>query len=209
MAGFEIGPFMDRGGVWIDVGVGKDALPMRPLIGRPGIKLKGLSPHHRKLPKGITLIIGQVPEDTDLLPENRGRSRLVTDIFGAVSYCDDPVQSLIYEALLLNEGGIFIAFTELYRLGDIDTWDRITAFFHERLRQSISFQTVYSWGDSLKRYSTYLRIRVEGKSKTKAALPNIFKRARLAIGMPQRREPLWTSPDRKAKIWRMRYCAGK
>src|ERR1700734_3060579 len=93
LVGFEIQKLLKPGGLWIDIGVGKNAKPMRPLIGRPSVVLKAISPHYRTLPTGIALTTGHVPEHVDFLAENRGHARLVTDIFGAVSYCDDPVQA--------------------------------------------------------------------------------------------------------------------
>jgi hypothetical protein len=205
LAGFKIQKYLSRGGLWIDIGVGKGARPMRPLLRKPGVKLKAISPHHRSLPAGISLTIGQVPEHTGFLAENRGRARLVTDVFGALSYCDDPVQSLIYGALLLRTNGVFVAFTELRRLGNLETWDRITQFFHRRLNQDISFQTVFVLGDSSGLYSTYLRVCIQGKATPERSLSNLFKQARHAIGAPRRTHPLWESSDKSAKIWRVDY----
>ncbi len=204
LVGFEIQEHLRGGGLWIDIGVGKGARPMRPLIGQPGVTLKAISPHYRALPTGISLTTGHVPEHVGFLAGNRGRGRLVTDIFGAVSYCDDPIQALIYGALLLRADGVFVAFTELRRLGDLETWDRTTEFFHDRLHQDITFQTVFVLGDSSGKFSTCLRIRIQGKSSP-TALSNIFKGARRAIGIPQRGEPLWISSDKSAKIWRTDY----
>jgi hypothetical protein len=168
--------------------------------------LKAIAPHSRLLPKKIALTVGYVPDHSGFLVENRGRAKLVTDIFGAVSYCEDPVQALIYEALLLRSDGIYVAFTELHRVGDLETWDRLTEFFANRLHQKISFQTVYVFGDASGQFSTYLRICISGKTSRRASLKEIFREARLAIGTPQRDEtPLWVSSDRSAKIWRMDY----
>lgn len=205
LAGFEIQKYLSNGGLWIEIGIGKSARPMRPLIGVPGVELKAIAPHHRALPAGISVTTGYVPDDTDFMAENRGQAKLVTDIFGAVSYCEDPIQALIYGSLLLGANGVFIAFTELRRLGDLDAWDRITRFFGDRLHQQIEFQTVFVLGDASQQFSTYLRIRIQGKSTRRAALSRIFKEARRTIGMPQRDAPLWISSDKSAKIWRTDY----
>jgi len=205
LAGFDIRKLLGDGGLWIEVGIGKSARPMRPLIGQPGVELKAIAPHYRALPKGISLTLGCVPDDHGFLVENRARARLVTDIFGAVSYCEDPVQALIYGALLLGAGGVFVAFTELRRIGDLETWDRITQFFHDRLHQQIAFQTVYVLGDASRQFSTYLRIRIEGKAAGRAASATLFKDAQRKIGAPHRDQALWTSSDESAKIFRTRY----
>jgi hypothetical protein len=206
LAGFDIQKQLESGGLWIEVGIGKSAKPMRPLIGVPGVNLKAIAPHSRSLPKNIALTVGYVPDHLGFLAENRGRAKLVSDIFGAVSYCDDPVQALIYEALLLSSDGIYVGFTELYRLGDIESWDRITEFFGNRLHQEISFQTVFELGDASGLFSTYLRIRITGKTSRRASLKKILHEARCVVGVPQREDkPLWVSSDRSAKIWRMRY----
>jgi hypothetical protein len=205
LAGFDIRKLLGAGGLWIEVGIGKSARPMRPLIGQSGVELKAIAPHYRALPKGISLTLGCVPDDQGFLVENRGRARLVTDIFGAVSYCDDPIQALIYGALLLRAGGVFVAFTELRRIGDLETWDRITQFFHDRLHQEIGFQTVYMLGDASRQFSTYLRIRIDGQSPGRAALASLLKDAQRKIGTPQRDQALWTSSDESAKIFRTRY----
>lgn len=205
LVGFKIQEYLSGGGLWIDIGVGKGARPMRPLIGQPGVMLKAISLHWRALPKGISLTTGRVPENVGFLAGNRGCARLVTDIFGAVSYCDDPIQALIYGALLLRAKGVFVVFTELRRLGDLETWDRTTEFFHNRMHQDITFQTVFVLGDSSGQFSTCLRIRIEGKSTSRSAVSNIFKDARCTIGMPRRGKPLWISSDKSAKIWSTHY----
>jgi hypothetical protein len=205
LAGFDIRKRLDAGGLWIEVGIGKSARPMRPLIGRPGVKLKAIAPHDRVLPKGISLTTGCVPDDHGFLAENRGHARLVTDMFGAVSYCEDPIQALIYGALLLGAEGVFVAFTELRRIGDLETWDRITQFFHNRLHQQVSFQTMFVLGDASGQFSTYLRIRIEGKAAGRATLATLFKDAQRKIGMPQRDQALWTSSDQSARIWSTHY----
>lgn len=209
LVGFDIKDFLRGGGLWIDIGVGRGAKPMRPLIGRPRVRLKAISPYDRSLPPEISLTIGRVPEHAGFLSENRGRTRLVTDIFGAVSYCDDPIQAVIYGALLLGPGGRLVAFTELHRLGDIEAWDRMTKFFNRRLRQQIGFQTVYLRGDAWKGFSTYLRVQVQGRSRSTQTLRTILREARIAIGRHRRGIPLWVSSDRSAKIWKSDYRIGR
>jgi hypothetical protein len=205
LAGFDIRKHLDTGGLWIEVGIGKSGRSMRPLIGQPGVELKAIAPHYRALPKDISLTLGCVPDDHGFLAENRGRARLVTDMFGGVSYCEDPLQGLIYGALLLGNGGVFVTFTMLHRMGDLESWDRIAQFFHDRLNQQISFQAVYMLSDASGQFSTYLRIRVEGKAKAKATLSSLFKAAQRTIGVPRRNQSLWTSPDGSAKIFRTDY----
>lgn len=207
LAGFEIQHHLRDGGLWIEIGVGKGALPMRPLIGKPGVTLKAIAPHQRALPAGISLTSGCVPDHVDFLSENRGRARLVTDIFGSVSYCEDPVQALIYGALLLSRDGVFVAVTMLHRLDDLDTLHRISSFFHHRLHQAITFQTMFVLSDASGEFSTYLRIRIEGGAKRRAALPTILKDARRAIGRPRQDVPLWISKDKSARIWRVCYTS--
>jgi hypothetical protein len=205
LVGFKIQNYLRDGGLWIDVGVGQDARPMRPLIGRPGVTLKAISPHFRKLPAAISLTTGTIPEHTGFLAENRGRAQLVTDVFGAVSYCDDPLQALIYGALLLRPGGTLVAFTELRRVGDLDTWDRITEFFNSRMQQTITFETVFAWGDSSKHFSTYLRISIQGAPRRTLSFPRLLQASRRMLGKPRRGKLLWVASDRSAKIWRANY----
>jgi len=205
LLGFKIQNFLDAGGLWIDLGVGEGAKPMQPLLGKRKIKLKAICPVHRRLPPGIGLTIGTVPDHAGFLAENRGCSRLVTDVFGAASYSKNPLEALIYGALLLAEGGLFAAFTELRRVGDLETWDRITKFFHNRMGQEILFQTAFMMGDSSKKYSTYVRIHIRGRATTETDLTSLLKDARKAVGVPRKGNPLWISPDRSARIWKVSY----
>jgi len=209
LVGGDIEAILKEGGLWIDIGPGEEADPMRPLVGRPGVTLKAIGPHLRRFPDEIAFTNGMVPEDTAFLAENRGKARLVTDIFGAVSYCDNPVHALIYEALLLGESGMCVAFTELERFGDLGAWGRITEYFRTRLEQEITFQSVSVFGDASRRFSTELRIRCDCKRPSEAQLNELLLAADRDIGVPRPGERLWISSDNTAEIRRVEYISQK
>lgn len=205
LAGFNIRSFLCTGGLWIDVGPGTDASPMKQVLSNRAIKVKAIGPHHRNLPTAVAFTRGSVPSHLQFLRSNRERAKLVTDIYGAVSYCEDPIQSLIYEALLLTDGGVLVAFTELHRFGDLGVWDRITNFMRCNLRQTVSFQTKSDFGDDSQTFSTCLRIRVDGRAFTRYRLRILFENARREIGVPKHGAGLWVSSDGKAVIQRVDY----
>jgi len=207
LAGFNIAEMLSVGGLWIDVGPGEDADPMRALVGQPGVALKAIGPHLRRLPNEIAFTTGLVPDDAIFLKENRGKARLVTDIFGAVSYCDNPVHALIYEGLLLGAGGTCIAFTELERFGDLKTWSRITEFFRTRLGQRISLQSVCVFGDASRRFSTELRVRFDCEDASSADWSDLLGAADREIGVALPSSTLWISSDGNAKICRVDYTS--
>jgi hypothetical protein len=207
LVGDNIETILKNGGLWIDVGPGADADPMRPLVGRPGVVLKAIGPHPRQFPDGIAFTNGLVPQNIDFLNENQRNARLVTDIFGAVSYSANPVHALIYEGLLLAKNGICAAFTELERFGDLKTWGKITEFFRTRLDQAISFQSVSVFGDASRRFSTELRIRCDCKRPAEGHLNDLFVAADRDIGVPQPGARLWISPDKSAEIRRVEYVS--
>src|SRR5208283_794003 len=195
----------EEGGLWIEIGPGADARPMLPLIGQEDTTLAAIGPHHRSLPAAIHFTQGTVPEDQGFLAAYRGKARLVTDVYAAVSYCQDPIQAMIYGSLLLADGGLFLAFTELCRFGDLPTWERITEFFRAQLGQSIGFETMSVLGDASKAYSTCLRVRVQGRSTQTASLARIFEEAAGFIGTPVKTGTLWVAEDQSASISRVDY----
>ncbi len=205
LLGIDLAKIMEKGGLWIEIGPGADALPMLPFIGRKGTMLAAIGPHYRSLPAGILFSEGTIPEDTKFFRAHRAKARLVTDVYAAVSYCQDPIQAVIYGSLLLGEEGQFLAFTELYRFGDLPTWERITEFFRVKLKQSISFETMSVLGDASKAFSTCLRVRVRGRSPGSASLRQLFNEAARYIGIPVKSRTLWEAEDRSASISRVDY----
>ncbi len=207
LLGIDLAALLAEGGLWIEIGPGTNALPMLPFVGRKDVSLTAIGPHPRSLPEGIQFAQGMVPEDKTFFATNRARARLVTDVYGAVSYCKDPVQALIFGSLLLARGGVFLAFTELYRFGDLPNWERITEFFRIKLRQVLSFETISVRGDASKTYSTCLRVRVQGPSLKSKCLDEIFDEAARSVGIPVPTRTLWTAEDRSASISRVDYVS--
>lgn len=208
LLGIDLGRMLEAGGLWIEIGPGTEALPMLPFLRRPGVELEAIGPHSRALPDGIAFTQGIVPEDEVFFAAHRGRARLVTDVFGALSYYDDPIRALLYGALLLADGGLFLGFTELYRFGDLSTWEKTTEFFRQTLNQRISFETIPVLGDATKKYATGLRVRVQGPAAVNTPLGDIFEEAARQIGRPAHTSTLWAADDCSASISRVDYQAG-
>lgn len=206
LAGFSIADHLKTGGLWIDIGPGETAAPMLVVAGRTGVELKAIGPHSRSFGGAVDFHHGQVPEDRGFFRENCGRAQVVTDIYGAVSYAADPVQALIYAAALLGEGGRLAVFTELHRMGELSVWDRVTLFFHERMRQQVSFQTLGVVGDADSRYSTCLRVVVDGGFARGQTIDKLFEHATHDIGVARQGGRVWALTDESVEICRVDYA---
>ena len=206
LCGVDIGTFLSGGGHWIDVGPGKTARAQRALLGVAGVSLTAIGPHTRAFPPGIRFVRGSVPEDPDFLADAARTARLVTDVYGAVSYAGDPLDALLYEALLLADDGVLVAFTELERFGEADAWARVVDFFRVGLGQAAQFERVSIIGDAVPRPFVCLRVTVRGGPAGGAdRLAALRDEAARRVGAARPGAVLWSSDDGLAQIRRVDY----
>lgn len=97
---------------------------------------------------GINLVEGALPHDASvmtMLKGYQGRADRVFDTFGAATYAQNPLHSLILSALLLKQGGRFSAISSTDNnfhtmFGDEKNRDKIIEFFKTEMNIDISFQ---------------------------------------------------------------------
>lgn len=205
LTGIDIAGELAGGDVWIDVGAGKTAKPMAEMTGK-NLKLVAVGAHRMDLPDGIEEVSARIPESSSVMSAFQRRARLVTDVFGAVSYSPNPADVLIYEALLLKPGARAVVFTQADKLGSCGTWDNIRYFFAEYLNQSIEFSLVENFADANKRCELGLRIHIKANSQEiLECYDQLFERSRKEIGAPKIGMTLWRSKDDLVEIKRVDY----
>ncbi len=155
---------LERGDSWLDIGPGSNARALCGMLDKEGVRLVGMTPHQLEAPLSIDIFVGSVPENISFLEDNFLKFKLVTDIYAAVSYSEDPVKALIYESLLLqlspspdDEARLAIV-TDVGRFGTIDDYERIKVFAKEHLGVQLDFSHFSTWADALQRPEFELRI---------------------------------------------------
>lgn len=201
LIGTDIAAELAEGGVWIDVGCGRGiALAELEAMQLANVSLVGINVHRVPMPRGVKQIFAHLPKDHSVSWLYHGQVRLVTDLYGAVSYSSNPLEALVYESSLLRYGdGRAFIITELERFGSPTTWHKIRSFYHEYLGQEIQFQPIRIFADANQKWETALRIVISGASHCDD-LRVAFSAARTQIGKPKRGETLWQSPDGRAQI---------
>lgn len=207
LLGIEVDQWLKNGGTWIDIGPGINALPMQPFLKRSDICLITIGPHIRRLPPEISVVKGQVPDDRNFFLTHYGQARLVTDVYASLSYTVDPVAALIYGCLLLEEGGMFGGFTELHRIGGLNTWNELIQYFWHRLGIELNMTAIPILEDASGLRATALR--VQGKRHQlpfqTPVLDEIVSDLHEIIGHPQETGIIWQSDDGSARISRIEY----
>jgi hypothetical protein len=201
----DIAGRLAHGGTWVDVGPGVDALPMRLFLDRADVSLVCVGPHPRNLPSPIDFTLSTIPDDATFLGQWSGKATLVTDVYGSVSYSDDPLLAIACCVLLLAPGGTFAAFTELQRIGGLETWDRAIQWFRRDLQVTLTLQAVSIFEDASQSFATGLRILATRDSATHVDLATTAAQLRTEVGTPVPSATLWEAADRSARICRVDY----
>jgi hypothetical protein len=201
----DIAAQLANGGTWIDVGPGMDALPMRPFLDRSEVSLVCVGPHARTLPAQIDFTLSQVPDDDAFFSRWAGKARLVTDVYGSVSYSHDPLLAAAYCALLIEPGGTFAAFTELERIGGLPTWDRAIQFFRRELQVTLTLHAVSIVEDASRKFATALRMVATRDATVAIRLADATDQLHRDIGRPAAAGTIWEAPDHSARIARIEY----
>jgi len=190
--------------VWIDIGcrTGK-ALSQSRKICRA--KLVGVNAHDIKVRAGIEPIFAAIPENKEVYKKFRKKTDWLTDIYGAVSYCEDPLKALIYETCLLKPNGTAVIILLQARIGTLAVLKRIKLFFNSVLKQQIKFEKFITYSDNTKTPLKTLRITIHGHCQSKLGFENLFILAKKEIGEIQKKKLIWRSEDGSAEQWRVIY----
>jgi hypothetical protein len=205
LLGIDVTRILAGGGVWVDVGPGTEALPMVPFMDRPDVTLKCVGIHSRTLPRGIDFTLGAVPDDTAFLERQAGTATLVTDVYSSVTYSDDPLLALAYCVLLLRAGGTCGVFTELKRMGDLTTWDRVIQLFRSELHVAMSCHALSIVEDASQSHATALRIQATRGQVDAVSFNDAAALLHARIGHPVASGTIWEAPDQSIRIRQIDY----
>lgn len=95
---------LSDGKTWIDIGcrTGKAMSETRKLY---NACLIGINAHEIDVLTGIKSIFAEIPREKSVYNHFKKSAHLLTDIYGAFTYDNDPIAALIYEACLLKPNG--------------------------------------------------------------------------------------------------------
>ena len=157
LTAIDIKSFLNPGDCFIDIGPGSDARALSGMLDR-GIKLIGVTAHKMESPEGIEMIPAHLPKDIARVDHMYGKARLVTDVYGAFSYGDNPLDILILESLLLAPDGKLACISETKRVGSKEDQKRMSKFAKECLGVELIFEQFETFADANQVMETELRI---------------------------------------------------
>jgi len=202
----DIREFLQNGGTWIDIGPGPEATAVSELVGVPQLDLVVLDYFPLQLPAGIRCFQGEVPKCRDFAAMFQKVGTFVSDIYGGVSYADDPLEALLFESLLPAEEGKLACFTELERFGDSSCWARVEELF-AILGQVATLEVFRTFADANQVWEEQLRISLAGASSSSIeSWDTLVQLAREVVGVGTKDKVLWQSKDpNPAVIYRVNY----
>lgn len=205
LLGIDIPNILQKG-IWIDVGTDYYATALKDLIYKTEVELIGVSSIQIDAQEKIKTIKCTLPDHLDQIEEFRGRAKLVTDVFGAMSYSHDPIAVILASCSLLGEGGSYFAVTESGRLGREVTYRHLSNFIRHHLRQKFSLELFNACGDYNKTFKQYLRLTSRLDLKPiQIELVDLVQESRNVLGYPVEGEILWKSNDEEVAIYRVDY----
>jgi hypothetical protein len=197
---------LSPGQTWIDIGcrTGKALSEFPPHY---NLNLVGINAHKIQVRPGIQSLIASIPKDTSVLKKYKKKAHLVTDVHGAVSYCENPLEALIYEACLLAPRSKAAIITLEDRMGspNVTIWKQIQHFFQSIMGQEITFKRFTSYTDNTKSPIKTLRITITGECCSSLNLHDLFLAARHSIGQMKKKKVIAESIDKSAQVWRVLY----
>jgi hypothetical protein len=207
LVGFSIRDQLKSGGICIDIGPGTHAVALRELAAIPGVSLVALTPDSVDVSgTSIHAEQGRIPDAKDFLSRFSGKCRVVTDVFSATTYVDDPALSLLSLSCLPDRDGTVGIFTELDKFGAADTWEALTCFFSRETGQKLRFERFNIRGDAEPIWVDCLRVTIEGRScRTVDELPVLKEALHAEIGVPQVGREIWKTKDGRATISEIHY----
>ena len=146
---------------WIDIGcrTGKAMSETKKLF---KAHLVGVNAHQIKVLTGIESIFAEIPQDRSVYKKFRKKADLLTDIYGAFTYDNDPIAALIYEACLLRPGGKAVVVTLETKLGNKVNRQDLQYFFETVLGRNLTFKRFRTFSDNSKTPLNSLRITITG-----------------------------------------------
>lgn len=195
---------LSKGKTWLDVGcrTGKAMSETKELY---KARLIGVNAHHIEVLPGIESIYAEIPQDRSVYQNYRKKIDLLTDVYGAFSYDNDPIAALIYEACLLKPGGKAVIITLEAKLGNRVNRQELQHFFKNILGQDLTFKRFRTYSDNSRTPLNSLRITIRGSCHSKDTLEALLLQAQQAIGKPKKVKLIYCPPDQSAEIWKIVY----
>lgn len=192
------------GKTWIDIGC-RTGKAMSETKGLYNGRLIGVNAHQIEVLDGIESIFAEIPKDRSVYNKFRNKIDLLTDVYGAFSYNDDPVAALIYEACLLKPGGKAVIISLEAKLGNKVNRQNLQYFFENVLGQNLTFKRFRTYSDNSKTPSNSLRITITGDCRSECNLEVLLLKAREMIGKPKKIRVIYRSPDHSVEKWKIVY----
>jgi hypothetical protein len=189
---------------WIDIGcrTGKAMSETKKLY---KARLIGVNAHQIKVLVGIESIFAEIPQDRSVYKNFRKKADLLTDVYGAFTYDNDPIAALIYEACLLKAGGKAVIITLEAKLGNKVNRQDLQYFFEMVLSQNITFKRFRTYSDNSKTPLDSLRITITGDCRSKYSLETLLLKARQMIGEPKKIRIIYKPLDHSLELWKIVY----
>ncbi|MCX6957134.1 MAG: hypothetical protein NT164_01135 [Verrucomicrobiae bacterium] len=195
-----------KGTTWIDVGC-RTGKALSQMFKKKKIVPVGVNAHQMKVRSGIHSVFAALPEDSSVYQQYQRGADLVTDIYGAVAYADNPLNVLIYEACLLKgkAQAVIITLEEKIISIDQEIFQQLKSFFKTVMGQSIKFKKFTTYSDNTKSPIKTLRITIQGSCHSNLNLQDLFNEGKKHIGMARKTKVLYQSRDATAQIWQVVY----
>lgn len=193
--------------IWIDIGC-RTGKALDEARHKYHAKLIGINAHKIEVLPGSQSIYTVIPNDISVYTAYRNKAKLVTDIHGAVSYCENPLEALIYEACLLKENAKAVIVTMEKRMytPHQNILEQITRFFNEVMKKKIIFEPFTSYSDNTKTPIKTIRITITNDAPVNnLSLEELFAQAQKTIGKMGKNQIIAQATDGSAKIWQVIY----
>ena len=194
--------------IWIDIGcrTGKALSETKKFC---KAHLIGVNAHQIKVLTGIESIFAEIPRDRSVYRNFRGKIDLLTDIYGAFTYDNDPISALIYEACLLKPGGKAVIISLEAKLGNKVNRQDLQYFFETILGQNLTFKRFRTFSDNSKTPLNSLRITIIGDCHSKCSLDSLLLKAHQMIGEPKKIRLIYRPPDHSTELWKIVYMKSR
>jgi hypothetical protein len=195
---------LSHGNIWIDIGcrTGKAMQETQKLY---KARLIGVNAHEIEVLNGIESIFAAIPQDRSIYNNFKKSVHLLTDVYGAFTYDNDPIATLIYEACLLQPQGKAVIISLEAKFGNRVNREELQAFFELNLGRTLTFQRFRTYSDNSKTPLNSLRITITGKGNSKCDLDDLLLKARQLIGEPKKIRLLYRPSDHSVEIWKIVY----
>ncbi len=190
---------------WLDVGC-RTGKALHDFKSQSTAKLIGVNAHQIDVLPGIEPIFAEIPKDRSIYNRYRNKIDLVTDVYGAFTYDNDPLAVLIYEACLLKPKAKAVIISLEPKLGNRQNRQDIEAFFESVMGQKITFKRFRTYTDNRKLPLNSLRITITGGCRSPLELDTLLLLAQERIGIAKKVRIAYAPQDKSCEAWKIIYA---